>query len=95
MRKVGVLGEYNVEQYRVGSMPEELIKLFSSMSERYPQPTEADAVYATARGLVSLIPDAGVIDQLLSLVLTPSLVRRRDEWFKDVNTPGRAGGLIM
>jgi hypothetical protein len=65
-------------------MPEELIKLFSSMSERYPQPTEADAVYATARGLVSLIPDAGVIDQLLSLVLAPSLVRRRDEWLKDL-----------
>jgi hypothetical protein len=67
------------------SMPEDPIKLFSSMSERYPQPGDADIVHTAARGLVSLIPVAGgPIDELLSLVLAPSVSRRRDEWLKDL-----------
>ncbi len=66
-------------------MSEEPIKLFSSMSERYPQPSDADVVHAATRGLVSLIPVAGgSIDELLSLILAPSVSRRRDEWFKEL-----------
>lgn len=66
-------------------MPEEPIKLFSTMSERYPQPDGADAVHAAARGLISLIPGAGgPVDELLALVLAPSVSRRRDDWFKEL-----------
>jgi hypothetical protein len=66
-------------------MAEDPIKLFATMSERYPQSGEADAVHAAVRGLVSLIPGAGgPIDELLSLVLAPSVSRRRDEWFKEL-----------
>ncbi len=66
-------------------MSEEPIKLFSSMSERYPQPSDADAVHAAARGLISLIPLVGSpIDELLSLVLAPSVSRRRDDWLKEL-----------
>ncbi len=66
-------------------MPEDPIKLFASMSERYPQPDDADAVHTAARGLISLIPGAGgPIDEFLSLVLAPSVSRRRDDWFKEL-----------
>jgi hypothetical protein len=66
-------------------MVEDPSKLFATMSERYPQPGEADAVHAATRGLVSLIPGAGgAIDELLSLVLAPSVSRRRDEWLKEL-----------
>jgi hypothetical protein len=66
-------------------MPEEPVKLFSTMSERYPQPDSADTVHAAARGLISLIPGAGgPIDELLALVLAPSVSRRRDDWFREL-----------
>jgi hypothetical protein len=66
-------------------MPEEPIKLFSRISERYPEPDGADTVHATARALISLLPGAGgPVDELLALVLTPSVTRRRDNWFKEL-----------
>jgi len=66
-------------------MPEDPIKLFSTISGRYPQPGEADVVHAAARGLIALIPGmGGPIDELLSLVLAPSVSRRRDDWFKEL-----------
>ena len=66
-------------------MTEKPIKLFSTMSERYPEPSDIDAVHSAARGLVAFIPGAGgPIDELLSLVLAPSVTRRRDEWLKEL-----------
>jgi hypothetical protein len=66
-------------------MAENPIKLFSTISERYPQPSDVDAAHVAARGLVSMIPIVGgPIDELLSLVLAPSVSRRRDEWFKEL-----------
>jgi hypothetical protein len=66
-------------------MSEEPIKLFSRMSERYPEPDEGDAVYAAARSLISVLPGAGgSVNELLAFVLAPSVSRRRDNWFKDL-----------
>lgn len=66
-------------------MPEEPIKLFSRMSERYPEPDGADTVHAAVRALISLVPGAGdPVDELLALVLAPSVTRRRDDWFKEL-----------
>ncbi len=62
-----------------------LLKLFSTMSDRYPEPGDADVVHAAARSLVSLIPGLGSpINEILSLVVVPSVARRRDEWFQDL-----------
>ena len=66
-------------------MAEEPLKLFSTMAERYPQPDGSDTALAMTRGLISLIPGAGgPIDELLTLVLAPSVSRRRDDWFKEL-----------
>lgn len=66
-------------------MAEEPIKLFSKMSERYPEPSDADVVHAGARALISLVPILGApIEEVLSLVLAPSVSRRRDEWLKEL-----------
>jgi hypothetical protein len=65
-------------------LEEKPIKLFDRRSERYPEPEAGDIPGAIARaGLASTVIGAP-ISELLSLVLTPALQRRRDEWLKDL-----------
>jgi len=66
-------------------MAEDPIKLFATRAERYPEPTEADTAQAIAKAGIAAIPViGGPINQLLSLVLTPAVGRRRDEWLKEL-----------
>lgn len=66
-------------------MAEDPIKLFATRAERYPEPTEADTAQALARAGIAAIPViGGPINQILSLVLSPAVGRRRDEWFKEL-----------
>lgn len=66
-------------------MSEKPIKLFSSLAERYPEPESADTAQTAVRGLISIIPGVGSpINEVLSLVLAPSVSRRRDAWFKEL-----------
>lgn len=66
-------------------MPEEPIKLFASRAERYPEADAADIAEAGARAGLNLIPlVGGAVSDLFSVVLAPSLARRRDEWFKEL-----------
>jgi hypothetical protein len=66
-------------------VPENPIKLFAPLSERYPEPDDVDAVQVTARAIVSAIPFVGgSIAEVLSLVMVPAVSRRRDEWLKEL-----------
>lgn len=66
-------------------MAEYPIKLFATLAERYPQPTEADiALGATRAALAALPVIGGTITEVVSLVLTPTVQRRRDEWLKEL-----------
>ena len=66
-------------------MAEEPIKLFATRAERYPEPAEADCAQVIARAGIATIPGiGGSINQLLSLVLTPAVERRRTEWLKEL-----------
>src|ERR1700685_4332300 len=66
-------------------MAEDPIKLFATRAERYPEPAEADTAQAIAKAGMAAIPViGGPINQVLSLVLTPAVGRRRDEWLKEL-----------
>jgi len=66
-------------------MAEEPIKLFASRAERYPQPDESDAMQSAARAALASIPVlGGPIVELLPLIVTPAIARRRDEWVKEL-----------
>jgi hypothetical protein len=62
-------------------MAEEPIKLFATRAERYPESSDADIPQAAVR--VALTVLGGPLPELLSLILTPALARRRDVWFKE------------
>ena len=63
-------------------MAEAPIKLFATRSERYPKSSDSDIAYGIVKTLLSVY---GPISEILSLVITPPLLRRRDEWFKDLS----------
>jgi len=66
-------------------MAEEPIKLFATRAERYPQPDDTDIAHGAARVALSAIPVlGGSITELFSQVVAPALVRRRDQWFKEL-----------
>jgi hypothetical protein len=66
-------------------MTEDPIKLFASRAERYPEPTEADAAQGAVRVALAAVPVlGGSLTEILSMVLTPALTRRRDDWFKEL-----------
>ena len=66
-------------------MSEDPIKLFASRAERYPESDDADVAQGVARATLAAIPVlGGSITELVSLVLSPAVQRRRDEWFKDL-----------
>jgi hypothetical protein len=66
-------------------MPGQPVKLFASRAERYPEPDGADIVQGGARTLLAAIPlIGGSITEALSMVLAPAVVRRRDEWFREL-----------
>lgn len=66
-------------------MAEEPIKLLATRAERYPQPEAADKAFSIAKAVLSAIPVVGgPASELLELVLLPSIVRRRDEWLRDL-----------
>jgi hypothetical protein len=66
-------------------MADEVTKLFSTRSERYPEPTGADAVLGASRAALAAIPIVGgSITEVVSMVLAPSIARRRDEWLKEL-----------
>jgi hypothetical protein len=62
---------------------DELEKSQRNLSERYPEKEPADRAYDATRLVFSLFPN-GVATELLSLILTAPVVRRRDEWVVDV-----------
>lgn len=51
------------------------------MSERYPEKDAADRAYDTTRLLLSVFPYGGLATEVLSLLLSPPVMRRRDEWY--------------
>ena len=52
---------------------------------RPPEPCIADALHALARSGLDALPYVGAAcAELLTLVVTPSLERRRHEWMEDV-----------
>jgi hypothetical protein len=66
-------------------MAEDPIKLFSTRAERYPEPTDTDHAQGAARAALAAIPViGGPITEVLSVVLAPSVARRRDQWFKEL-----------
>jgi hypothetical protein len=66
-------------------MAEDLIKLFATRAERYPEQTDTDLAQGAARAALSAIPViGGAITEVLSMVLAPAVVRRRDQWFKEL-----------
>ena len=66
-------------------MADELTSIFSTRSERYPEPTGADAALGASRAALAAIPIiGGSITELVSMVLAPSIARRRDEWLKEL-----------
>jgi len=65
-------------------MSEEPIKLFSTMSERYPEPDETDTASAVARSIIGAAPLGGSLIELLSPILGPPVERRRGEWARDL-----------
>jgi hypothetical protein len=66
-------------------MAEQPIKLFTTHSDRYPQPDISDKAQGVARAAVAAIPlVGGSINELVSVVLAPSIERRRDTWLKEL-----------
>jgi hypothetical protein len=65
-------------------MSEEPIKLFSKISERYPEPDDTDQALALTRSLIGMVPLGGSLLELLSPILGPPVERRRGEWAKDL-----------
>jgi hypothetical protein len=63
-------------------MADEVIKLFATPAERYPEPDNTDKLRGTARGALAAIPIlGGPIAETLSMVLA----RRRDDWLKELS----------
>jgi hypothetical protein len=61
------------------------IELFASRAERYPEPSQSDVALGATRAALAAIPIVGgSVTELMSLVITPSVVRRRDQWLKDL-----------
>jgi hypothetical protein len=66
-------------------MAEKPIKLFASRSEQYPEPEDIDKAHGALRVVLSAIPGIGSpLTELLSMVLAPSVVRRHDDWLKNL-----------
>lgn len=66
-------------------LEEKPIKLFDKRSERYPEPEKGDVPGAIVRAGLAAIPIVGgSINEMLSLILAPSVERRRGEWLKDL-----------
>jgi hypothetical protein len=66
-------------------MAEDPIKLFATRAERYPEQTDTDIAQGSARPALAGIPIiGGAVTEVLSMVLAPSVVRRRDQWFKEL-----------
>jgi hypothetical protein len=66
-------------------MSAESIKLFATRSEQYPEPRAEDVVHGTIRAGLAAIPlVGGSVTELMSIVLTPAVARRRDEWLKEL-----------
>ena len=64
-------------------MFDELEKSRGDLSGRYPEKEPADRAYDATRLVLSLLPN-GAPTELLSLILTAPVVRRRDEWVVEV-----------
>lgn len=56
--------------------------------ENYPKKkSTGDIVHSLAKGGIGMIPIAGVpASELLNLIVTPSLEKRRTQWFEDIGT---------
>ena len=66
-------------------MSEKPIKLFGGRADRYPEADDAEFAEGIARAAIKLIPFVGgATNDVLNLVLAPAIVRRRDEWFKEL-----------
>jgi hypothetical protein len=66
-------------------MADDPIKLFATRAERYPEPTDADLIHGGARAALAAMPViGGTITEVLSMVLAPTVSRRRDEWLKEL-----------
>jgi hypothetical protein len=66
-------------------MAEIPIKIFDTLEGRYPEAEDPDVVHGAVKVALSAIPVLGSpINELFSMVVTPSLERRRDDWFKEV-----------
>jgi len=70
-------------------MSDQPIEIPGSRAERLPQPDAKDMALGVTRAALTAIPIVGgSVTELMSLVITPSVGRRRDEWLR-----GLADGL--
>jgi hypothetical protein len=61
------------------------IQLFGTRADRYPEPSDTDIAQGAAKVALAAIPVVGgPIIEVLSMVLTPSVTRRRDQWFREL-----------
>lgn len=66
-------------------MAEKPIRLFDTLAGRYPEPDDVDTLRRYIRAGIAIIPMVGgSMNELLSMVLAPGVMRYRDEWFKDL-----------
>lgn len=66
-------------------MTEKLAKLFPTLVERFPEPDDTDMALRLLRAAIASIPMlGGTANELLSMVLTPGVMRFRDEWLKEL-----------
>jgi hypothetical protein len=66
-------------------MAEKPIKIFDTLEGRYPEAEDPDVIHAAVKIALSAIPVLGSqVSELFSMVVTPSLERRRDDWFREV-----------
>jgi|SRR5579863_612261 len=66
-------------------MAEKPIKLFSTHADRYPERDDLDVALGAVRAALAAIPYVGgSITELLSMVLAPPVMRRRDEWLMEL-----------
>ena len=63
-------------------MSEKPIKLFATMSERYPEADDSDKAVMLTRSAIGAAPLGGMLLELLSPILGPPVERRRLEWAK-------------
>lgn len=66
-------------------MAEQPVKIFATRAERYPEPGVTNETRALVKSGLAAIPAiGGALSELIDLVISPSLARRRDDWLREL-----------